>query len=359
MTRAHQVLVSASPGDATTSAALGLQEELRRCGPSEIFAAYIDPAMAGRAQPLGEFPSKAGGADVLVVHVTIGNDQVSAFLAGRREPIAVIYHNISPPSHFLPWHEPFARLLAQGRAELAALAGRARVAIGVSGFNAAELEELGFANVQAIPLPVDLGRLQEIEPDEDLKEELEALDGPVVLHVGQLLPHKRVEWLIWAYHALVTHIRPQVHLLLVGPHRLPPYRAGLAELAEGLGLARLRFTGSVSEQRLVACYRAAGVVITASEHEGVCVPVLEAMAFGVPVVARDFAALSETLDGAGILLGPGDGPLVAAEALAALLDDEPLRSTLAERAAARLGRLDPAGSRRAMVELILAAAVPT
>lgn len=356
MIRIHQVLVSASPGDAVTSAALGLRETLRRAGPSEVFAAFIDPVLAGEAHPLADFPRLGAGADLLVLHASIGEPAVAAFLDRRPEPLGVVYHNISPAGAFEPWAPAFAELLREGRRELAAMAARARVAVAVSAFNGAELVALGFSQVVVTPLPVDPATLMATSPDPVLYAQLEALDGPVVLYVGQMLPHKRVDWLVQSYDALVTHLVPEAHLVVVGPDRLPTYSRAVRRLVDELNLTRSHLLGSLSQAGLVACYRAADVFATATEHEGFCAPLLEAMAFEVPVMARAFAAVPETLDGAGLLLEPGDGPLVGAEALAAVISDTRLAGSLVDAGRRRLVGVDGDAARSALLDALLGAA---
>lgn len=349
------MLVSAAPGDAITNAAFDLRASLRRVAASEIFAAFVDPALGGDAHPLSAFPRVAGLADLLVVHVSIGEPTLAAFLAERPEPLAVVYHNMSPAEAFEPWEPRFAGLLHDGRRELRELARRARVAVGVSSYNAEELRATGFEPVAVVPLPVDPGGLVATGADPAMTRMLAGLDGPVVLSVGQLLPHKRPDWAVMAYHVLVTQLVPEAWLVLVGPDRLATYGAALRRLVRRLGLSRVHITGAISQGALVSCYRRASVFMTASEHEGFCVPLLEAMAFDVPVVARAFAAVPETLAGAGLLLGPEDGLLVAAEALREVIETSALRDSLVRAGRERLGSLSAPAARSAMVDTLLGA----
>src|SRR5438034_8614531 len=105
----HQVVVSASLGDAITNASIDLQDELRRHGRSELFARYLDPRLADRVRPLDQYDqiSSRGGADLIVYHVAIGEPAVFSFLRQRPERLAVIYHNISPSEHWLPYDARF------------------------------------------------------------------------------------------------------------------------------------------------------------------------------------------------------------------------------------------------------------
>jgi glycosyltransferase involved in cell wall biosynthesis len=347
----HQVLVAASTADAITNAALDLQDELRSLGPSEIFAKHVDPLLAERVHPLGRYSrhTSSKGADLVVYHASIGEPAVFAFLDQRPEPLALIYHNISPSKHWAPYDHAFAALLDTGRDELARLSSRAELAVAVSEFNAGELRSLGFRNVVVSPLVVDTDVVRALPSDKAMADYLSCLDGPVFLFVGQMLPHKRPEWLLSAYHVLATYLEPNAHLLLVGIDRLKSYRQALDDYIAELNLTRAHMIGRVSDEALAACYRAADVFVTASEHEGFCAPLLEAMAFDVPVLARAFGAIPETTAGAGLLLDPEDSPVVAAEAMAVLAGDEGVRAELVRKGRRRIGELDPGAGRTTLL----------
>jgi L-malate glycosyltransferase len=336
----HQVVVAASAGDAVTNAAFGFQELLRRVGPSEVFARYVDPRLDGKVFPLGVYEARAEPDDLLIYHLSIGEPEVVQFLLGRRERLVLMYHNITPAEYFAALDPAFARLLAGGRAELELLRGRTEMALAVSAYNARELEALGYEDVRISPLPIDVGALRSVKPDPATMAELGALDGPLVLFVGQLLPHKRPDLLLQAYHVLVTYLLPEARLVLLGPARLARYHQALVTLAAELNLHRAGIPGWLSAEQLAAYYRQADVFTTMSEHEGVCVPILEAMTFDLPVVARAFGAIPETMGGAGLLLPGEDDPVLVAEALAELLTVAPLRAEVVGRARRRLEGID-------------------
>ena len=170
--------------------------------------------------------------------------------------------------------------------------------------------------------------------------ELEEFDGPIVLYVGQLLPHKRPDLLLQAYHVLTTYLLPEAHLVLLGPGRNERYHRALVTLAAEMNLHRARIPGWLTPEQLAAYYRRADVFATMSEHEGVCVPLLEAMSFDLPVVARAFGAIPETMGDAGLLLPGEEDPIFVAEALAELLASPPLRSEYIRRGRRRLARFD-------------------
>jgi glycosyltransferase involved in cell wall biosynthesis len=345
--RTHQVLVSASAGDAVTNEAFALQPALRTLGQSEIFARYYEPGLARDVLPLAELerraPAGQAGDDLLIVHASIGEPEVAAFLAARPERLVLVYHNISPAEPFRPYDPAFARLLESGRRELAALRPRVALAVADSSFNAADLESLGYDGVRVSPLVVDAAALSRVVPDPATTHHLEdQVEGPMLLYVGQLLPHKRPDLLVQAFHVLTTYLLPEANLVLVGPGRLLRYTAAVQHLVHELSLPGAWLAGPVSTPALAAFYRRADAFVTASGHEGFCVPVLEAMAFDVPVLARAAGAVPETVGDAALLLPDGrPDPVLMAEAMAAVLEQGPLRSTLAARGPARLAHFDP------------------
>jgi hypothetical protein len=143
----HQLLVGASPGDAVTGAALDLRAVLRRIGPSDVFANYIEPELVDDVRSLGELAGRrAEPGDVVVYHASIGEPDVAALLLERRESLVVVFHNVTPAAYFATIDPHLAARLAAGRVELAALASRADLALAVSEFNAADLGGVSFGS---------------------------------------------------------------------------------------------------------------------------------------------------------------------------------------------------------------------
>jgi glycosyltransferase involved in cell wall biosynthesis len=346
--RVHQVVVGARAGDAITASALGGRDALRTRGPSDVFGLHVDPSIAGEVRPLHEFPRDP--VDLIVFHASIGEPAVQEFLLARPEPLALVYHNISPAAPYARFDPAFAALLAAGRAEIQALLPRVVLALADSPYNARELADLGFPDVQVLPLAVDVGRVARVTPEPGTLNHLRnGIDGPVVLSVSQLLPHKRPDLLILAYHVLVTWLRPRAELVLVGAPVLPAYTASLQRLVAELNLPGVWFAGAVDEAQLAAFYRGADVFVSASAHEGFGLPIVEAMAAGVPVIATGCAAVPETVAGAGLVLPCAAGPLLIAEAMDALLGSQELRAGFRAAGLARAKTMDP---ERAAFELV-------
>jgi L-malate glycosyltransferase len=349
----HQVLVSAAPGDAITNMAFEIRSLLRRIGPSDLFARFIDTQLQQEVLPLDAYAERVparGRGDILIYHASIGQAEVAAFLLERPEELVLLYHNITPPEFYLPYDSTFSRLLAEGRFELGLLRPRVVLALAVSSYNAQELEDLGYRDVRVSPPIFDVQGLTKGEPyGPKVRDLAQEPDLPFILFVGQLLPHKRPDLLLQAYSVLVTHLMPDARLALVGALRQPTYERALRSFLRESNLPNAWLCGTVSTAELIAFFRRADLFVTASEHEGFCIPLVEAMAFGVPVVARSYAAIPETMGSGGLLLPPNSGPLMLAEAMAAVIEDTALARELAVRGTARAREFDVNSARQAFL----------
>jgi glycosyltransferase involved in cell wall biosynthesis len=348
----HQILAGATPGDAITTAALEYRDVLRRVGPSEVFARHIAPGVAGEVKQLSECGAD-GSSGLLVYHASIGEPAVSAFLLSRTEPIVLVYHNITPARYFEDLDPRFAELLALGRLELEQLRSRVVMSIAASHYNAAELESIGYRDVRVIPPVVNPYRLAHTLPDAGTLSYLDReFHEPFLLFVGQLLPHKRPDLLVKSMHVASTYLGVQARLLLVGTTRFAPYADAIASQVRELNLDQVHIVGAVSDERLAAMFRRAIAFVTVSEHEGFCVPLLEALALDVPVLARACAAIPETLGGAGLLLPELVNPELVAEAIDRIVRDDALRADLVQRGRRRIDELTQVDASVAMLQAI-------
>jgi L-malate glycosyltransferase len=335
----HQVLVSASPGDAITNMALAIQRLLRAAGPSEIYARHIAPSLAGQVHDLAKYRARHA-RNVLIFHASIGEPDVHDFLMGRREPIVLQYHNVTPAHFFEPYDLAFAELLEFGRRDVARLRPRVVAALADSEYNAAELELMGYRGVRVVPPVVDFRRLAGVEPRPSTLNHLSQFETPILLCVAQLMPHKRPDFLVQMMHIADTYLGMRGLLLLVGAQRLERYARAVRDQVRELNVGRVHLVGSVDDADLVAMFRCATALVTASEHEGFCLPVVEAMAFDVPVVGRACAAIPETVGDAALLIPAESGPTLFAEVVMELLHQRPLQDELMNRGRGRVAALE-------------------
>jgi glycosyltransferase involved in cell wall biosynthesis len=163
-----------------------------------------------------------------------------------------------------------------------------------------------------------------------------------VLFVGRIAPNKRQDNLIRHFAAYQRRFNPDARLLLAGTAEgFEGYQIQLRALAARLGAREVHFVGQVTNEQLCALYDVADLFLCASEHEGFCVPLVEAFHAGVPVMALARAAVPETLDGGGVLFDTTDPDRVAA-AMHELLSDAARLDRVLEAQDAALARLEGA-----------------
>ena len=330
-------MAALSYGDAVSNDALAIQALLRAAGhESDIFAEHAHPRMSHRCRRLWEYADVSTPDTVCLFHFAIGSG------AGRlifRAPdrLVVRYHNITPPGFFAAFLPHLARQCHQGRLELRAFAARTELALGVSEFNRRELEAAGFSRTGVLPLPLDLERFPS-GPRSPVVRRLFGDGRTNLLFVGRIIPNKRIEDLVRAFAFYQRVFDARSRLLLVGDHwGYEPYLFHLQALVRALGPQEVVFTGQVEDDELRAFYSIASVYVSLSEHEGFCAPLLEAMAFGVPVLAFDAGAVAETLGGAGVLVRD-KGPEVVAALVRGLVADAGLRRSVLAGQTRRLAR---------------------
>ncbi len=321
----HQLVPSFSVGDAIGNHALAIRKVLADEGRiSTIFAGAAHESLRQLCRPIGELRKAATADDVLLFHFSLGRDAIEAFAAfpGRR---VLVYHNITPGEYFDGVNSRVARQCREGREALDRLAEAADLGLGVSEFNRKDLETAGFKKTGLLPIPAD-GGLAGVGADPSRLRQFG--DGSVnILHVGRIAPNKKIEDILRVYY-FFSKVRPLSRLILAGTEcDTESYGFALREMAASLHLRNVLFLGHVSDAELAACYQRAHAYISMSEHEGFCVPVVEAMSASVPVVAFAAAAVPETLGEGGILIMKKRYPEIA-ELLESVVGDADLRRRL-------------------------------
>ncbi len=337
----NQWVPAAHKGDAIGDSARRVRQMLRDAGhTSDLFALTIDDELRGDVRQFSEPDARRG--DVTIFHFALPSPMTQAFatLDGAR---VLQYHNITPAQFFAPYDAGLFRLAALGRQELRSLAGRVDLALGDSDFNRQELEDLGFARTGVMPIAVNLDRITGAPRRPALEKILG--DGLInILFVGRIVPNKRIDDHIRLAEVYKRYVDSYYRFIFVGRYDgLPRYYAQVRALIAEFKMLpdRFWFTGPVPDDDLAAFYRWADVYVSLSEHEGFCVPLLEAMAADVPVLAYGAGAVPETLGGAGVLFAPKDLEF-AAEMLGTLVYDRRVRDRVIEGQRRRLQDFSPA-----------------
>lgn len=327
--RVDQWVPALHAGDAIGDSALLMRDALRAAGhASDIFTFTWDPERATACRPFDAF-REGRSSDVVILHYAIVSAMNDAYarLSCRR---ILLHHNLTPPEYLAPWDPEVARILREGREGLAPLAAGTALGLGDSDFNRRELEALGFARTDVLPIALDFAAYRGDGPAA-LRAALDD-DRVNLLFVGRIAPNKRPDELIRIAALYKRRISSAVRLILVGRHprretgRGEPlaahYLDTLVRLATDLDLdldsGEVVFTDGVSHEDLLAYYASAHVFLSASEHEGFGVPLVEAMIRRVPIVAFGGTAVSETLGGAGLVFDERDlGSMAEAAAVLA------------------------------------------
>ncbi len=346
MNAVHQFVPMLHAGDAVGAHTLGLRDCLVGRGiDSKIFVELVDPETEGVTVPATSYPAQAQPGDVLVYQFATAS-ALAPWLAARTEALVVNYHNLTPPELFAPWDNPLARHQVRAQGELAQLARRAVLGVGVSEFNCRDLRAAGFVRTAVVP-PVVALAAPPVQPGGGTA-------GPARwLAVGRLAPNKAVEDVLAALCVYRQRHDPGATLLVVGKPALAVYADALRRYSAELGLSgAVRFAGKIGDGELAEAYATADVLVVASEHEGYCLPVVEAMAARLPVVAYRQGALPEVLGEAGVLVDRKD-PLELADAVHRVLTDPGRHEAVVAAGVARLPELGLADAADRLADLLI------
>jgi glycosyltransferase involved in cell wall biosynthesis len=332
----NQWVPAAHKGDAIGDSARRVRGLLRGLGhESEIYALTIDDDLKGDVRPFSDPAAKQG--DLTIFHFALVSPLTAEFARLPRGRV-LQYHNVTPAHYFADYDANIFRLALLGREDLKSLAGHTDVALGDSEYNRQELEDLGITGAPRRPA---------------LEKTLQADGFLNFLFVGRIVPNKKIEDHIKLAEHYKRYVDESYRFVFVGktdaaPRYFSTIQALMAEYRMPPG--RFLFTGPVPDEDLATYYRMASVYVSLSEHEGFCVPLLEAMAAEVPVMAYAAAAVPDTLGGAGVQFAPKDLEY-AAELLGELAYNDTLRAQVIAGQRARLNDFGDARIRRELERL--------
>jgi glycosyltransferase involved in cell wall biosynthesis len=336
----HQIVPRLDAGDAVSNQAMAIHNILTEWGfESRIFANGMDEYGKTYGQYDHHYRQFMGSKEDLVIfHLAIYCGSYQMFLESRNKKV-LIYHNITPPEFYERFYPEAAHLCALGKGLLPRLAV-ADLALGDSDFNRREMVAAGFAQEKTGVLPINppLDKLDGVKEDEAFLRQLD--DGKVnMLFVGRVVPNKRVEDIVKLFYCYHRGINARSRLIVAGS-LLNTYYSALLSLAQRMGIQdRVHFLGKISDSRLKSCYLGSHYYISMSEHEGFCVPLLEAFHFDLPVLAYSAGAVPETMGDAGVVFDEKDYGLLA-ELIDRLERDRFLRDRLLESQRRRLEDFD-------------------
>ncbi len=337
----HQIMPAFLYADALGNQADRIREQLRQWGyDSQVYTLVRDRRWADPGLDFAQYRGRADQAAIF--HYSIGSP-LTAAVRQLPDRIAPYYHNVTPPEFLRGYNPELARLLDQGQRELDVFKS-APYALAASEYNRQEMLARGFAHVDVLPYFVYFDELR-ASAQSPIGRAVTARYAPHrvnVLFVGRLVPNKRQADLVRMMNYYQRLIDPEARLILVGGDaNAPGYRLELKTLIEVLGVQHVELAGSIGPREgLGGYYQAATAFVCLSEHEGFCVPLLEAMAFDVPVIAFKATGVPYALGNAGLQLTDKQCDLVS-EAIELVHVDQAVRERIVAAQRQRLVEFRP------------------
>ncbi len=337
-----QLLNHLNIGDAIGGDVLAIDDALRGAGyETRIMALSIHERLRDRA-----VPAELSGMeeeDILLFHKANG-DPFTGVLSSLPCYRVLIYHNMTPASFFWAYDPVMAWNQVQGGRQLRRVLRSADEAWGDSSFNCGEIIRCGYPREKTSVLPILL----------DLKKREAKTEGRTrILFLGRIAPNKKQEDLIKAFRCYLAY-DPGAQLVLIGSwDGFEKYYAKLKGFAADLGLTedQVLFTGRVTEAEKERWLSRGSLFLCMSEHEGFCIPVLEAMAWDLPVLAYRCCAVPETVGENGLLFDVKDFEKVAGM-MNRVMKDRKFRESVLEKQRENLKRYDRRETEKKLLEKI-------
>lgn len=333
--RIIQMLPTIAYGDGVGNDTLALADTLKEAGyETQIYADLIDGRLGeGVAKQADTYEYQEG--DIILYHLSTGSDlnyKITEYPCRR----IIIYHNVTPPHYFMGYSPESEKMCAAGLRAVKYLRNKADLCLVDSAYNGQDLIAMGYeCAMEVLPILIAFDDYKK-EPDKKIIRDY-GDDGWVnIVFTGRVVPNKCPQDVIAAFACYQKYIQPKSRLFLVGRYDWSQfYKYQLEEYARRLGAKEVYFTGHVRFDEILAYYHIADAFVCMSEHEGFCIPLVEAMFFDVPVIAYDSSAISDTLGGSGLLL-KDKSPQVVAEAIHMVVENKELREQILEGQRERL-----------------------
>lgn len=329
----HQFVAGFKERDAISNEAKLLRAVFRSWGcKSEILCdgRNISKFVKNDAYDYGQFTNELSADDIAILHLSIGCKMNLEFAKLNCRKV-ILYHNITPDFYFRCINPIVADDLALGRKHLAQLAGVADVNLADSAYNAGELIEAGYKNATVFPFAVDINSFNNDQNNKIAKADLASVKHlhngrKNILFVGRQAPNKRIEDILTVMF-FMSKIDKKIQFVHAGASD-GNYSALINAHANILGIRNVVFLDSVPQAVLNECYKTADAFLCLSQHEGFCVPIVEAMLHHIPIFSLATSAVPETLGGSGVLFSAPPNHLEIAETIAHVLHDDNLRKAI-------------------------------
>lgn len=322
-----QVLDYYASGNAVANCAVTYHKFSKRLGvDSKIVARLIDKKDADVADL--SYLDTLSKDDTIMYHLCIGtplNNDICDYECKK----VLVYHNITPPKFLEEYDSGLSEACAEGLRQLVMMKPYFQLYLADSEFNRQDLIKVGYEADKIVVIPPLVSR-RDLEHLPDLNYVNKYGDGWTnILFVGRVSPHKKHEDLIRIFNYYKRNINPKSRLILAGGV-MENYCRHLEKFVEELELDDVIFTRQISFSQLLALYKTASIFLCTSEHEGYCIPLIEAMVFGIPVIGYNAGAIGDTMGGSGILL-EDKSPVLVSKIINELENNKIIKEHLLER----------------------------
>ncbi|MBO6214244.1 MAG: glycosyltransferase family 4 protein, partial [Lachnospiraceae bacterium] len=348
--RVVQLGLKISYGDAVSNDLLAIDSLLKAHGiESLIYAREFDRRYRGRVKSFQKIPALKKD-DILLYHMAAAggfNEYIR-----RQSCIKVIrYHNLTPPHFYKYYNEGNYRACIKGISEVKELRDYTDYCINDSDYNSSDLRKYGYGcPMYTVPIIMAFTEYDR-EVDPVMYNRLK--DGRInILFTGRMVPNKKIEDLIEVFYYYKKYWNENARIILAGSFdKKEAYCRKLLDYIEKLGINDIYITGHIPFESLLACYKASDVYLSLSEHEGFCVPLVEAMYFNIPIVTYTAGAVSSTMGDNTITLKSKD-PIETAGVVDRIVTDGSLRENIIKTQKENLKRFLPETTGKQFIEAI-------
>lgn len=348
----HQVVVTLSYGDGVSNDALAIYNILKRNGfETDIYTFEVDPRVQCNDCKIIDETVNFAENDVIIYHLCTGTVINEWFSRWKGKKI-VRYHNITPPEWFEGIDDACYQFCMEGLKEVQKMAACVEYCLPVSEFNLRDLEKMGYqCEMDVLPIIVPFDEYANHIANDIVKQYMN--DGYTnVIFSGRIVPNKCQQDVMTAFAYYQKAYNQKSRLFLVGGYSEEnEFYKTLLKMRDELEVENVVFTNHVSKEELISYYKLSDVFLCMSEHEGFCIPLIEAMLFDIPIVAYNSTAIPETLGGGGVLVDKKEWSLIARE-IHHVVSDIPYQQEILLKQRERLKCFETSSLERRFLQLL-------
>ncbi len=295
----NQFISGIAFGDAVSNDALMIQKMLLELGyGSKIFVEFSDDSTNDFVHSINEYEGSEDS--ILIIHHSLYIQNVDKVTTLPDKKI-LRYHNITPAAFFAK-DSYMSNVIHKGMAQTRALEKHCCIAFGDSRYNEIELRKQGYFNTREFPIAIDF---EKYDKNAKVSDRWNAVmkDSFNVISIGRVVENKNQHLIAEAFYEFSKTYGKKANLFLIGDNsNRTSYVQKVQSFIDKKKAGNIYMTGKIADEEMMGFYNQASCLIIFSDHEGFCVPLVEAMQYSLPIIAKNTSAIPYTLDGAGILV---------------------------------------------------------